>query len=325
MALIGCGAVARICHLPALRRVPRIDLAYLYDAKREIAEETARRAFLTNVKIAESIDEILDDSKLSSVLIATPPATHSDLVIRSAEKGKHVFIEKPFVTSIQEAEKCKSIVQSNKIKLQIGFNLRFSRETVIMTDLIKRGVLGTITNLEYCWHSDIKGWPSLSGFQYSRFEGGVVFDMGCHLLDLSCFWLGNPSLVKGIGRADVSRTYIENATVTLCFSPNVTATLSVGWAARKPIKHVQLTGTYGTAELQGDSWRIVSKTRTIFKSGEISLPCASPRTSYENELSAFADCVASNKDCSPGLMDAIANTRLLDLVQRNLNVSESRK
>lgn len=320
MAIIGCGAATRICHLPALKRVPSIEISCIYDLEKKIAEETASRAHF-NTRIADSIDEIFKNPSISAVLIATPPSTHANLMMKCAETGKSVFVEKPFVTSQEEAQQCYSIIQKSGIKFQIGFNLRFSQDIMVITDFINRKVIGSINHLEYDWHSNIKAWPSMSGFQYSKVQGGVLFDMGCHLLDLAYFWLGMPSVAKGYGRLDSTGTYVEEAQFDLYFPNNVSASFSISWVAKKPKKKVVLTTNSIKAELEKEGWILRSRSKTIFRSGLMAISCISPRTSYENELCSFADCVTNNRNCSPGLQDAMANMRILDLTQSNFTIN----
>src|SRR3990167_9540888 len=93
IALLGHGVWGRN-HARVLRELST--LRWVYD------ENPAQ---LTNVPEAtQSVGDVLNDAEVRGVVIATPPSTHHDLTVLALKKGKHVLVEKPMATTVEEAQ-----------------------------------------------------------------------------------------------------------------------------------------------------------------------------------------------------------------------------
>ena len=72
-------------------------------------------------------EEIINNKEIDCVVIATPPSTHKDLIIKSLRAGKHVFVEKPMVVSIAEAKAVEKELRKNKdLVFMVGFQYLFN-------------------------------------------------------------------------------------------------------------------------------------------------------------------------------------------------------
>ena len=91
-----------------------------------------------------SFDDLLQDSALEAVVLATPVPTHHALARQAIQAGKHVFVEKPMTFSASEARDLRDVVQRSGGMLMVGHLLRFHPAIVKLRELIDAGELGEV-------------------------------------------------------------------------------------------------------------------------------------------------------------------------------------
>jgi predicted dehydrogenase len=94
-----------------------------------------------------SLDAILNDKDIDAVVFATPHSQHTEQVIRAAEAGRHVFVEKPFSLSLADAKRARAAADKAGIVLAIGFNRRFHPSMTLLRNAITSGQLGTVATI----------------------------------------------------------------------------------------------------------------------------------------------------------------------------------
>jgi predicted dehydrogenase len=117
-------------------------------ATRTVSDEVRTFAGEQKLELAESFDEVLSDSKLDAVVLATPHSIHSRQVIAAAATGKHVFCEKPFALTKSDAEAAVEATRKAGVTLGLGYNRRFHPEMTKLRDRIRNGDLGTVMHVE---------------------------------------------------------------------------------------------------------------------------------------------------------------------------------
>src|SRR5258708_38422176 len=116
---IGVGIVGAGCWGPNLVRTALATPAFRLDWLCDLQVERARAVCgpYTTVRATSSYDAILADPGVSAIAIATPAATHFDLVRSALEAGKHVMVEKPLTPSAAEGEKLAALAQPGRLRL----------------------------------------------------------------------------------------------------------------------------------------------------------------------------------------------------------------
>ena len=97
IAIIGLGVAARSIHLPAYRKIPGLKLVGGFDP----AVQANNNDF--SFPIYNDVSELLEKARPDILAIATPTAYHFDLAKTGLENGCHIFCEKPFTTTLEEA------------------------------------------------------------------------------------------------------------------------------------------------------------------------------------------------------------------------------
>jgi len=163
--------------------VENAELVAVSDVIENIAREVGEKL---KVEYYTDYDKMLQNERVEAVVISTPTYLHREMIIKAAERGKHVFVEKPLTVTVSEAKEVVNAVRKYGIKLQVGFQRRFDYAYRNAKKYIEEGRIGK--PLAYVaivrdpeappgWASD----PSKSG--------GIFSDMLSHDFDMARYLL----------------------------------------------------------------------------------------------------------------------------------------
>ena len=124
IGVVGCGMVAQAEHLPYLSELQdRFDLAAVADPSRTVREAVAARYGVPGVH--EDFRRLIEAGGLDAVLIASPAATHAEVVLAALDAGLHVFVEKPLCISVSDADRIVAARDRAERVVQVGFMKRY--------------------------------------------------------------------------------------------------------------------------------------------------------------------------------------------------------
>jgi predicted dehydrogenase len=139
-ALIGAGIFGER-HAQAYSRHPAVDFVAVCDLNGErakaIAEKYKARSYATE------FNELLSSPEIEAVSIATPDHLHREVAVAFAEAGKHLLVEKPLATTLEDADAITEAARKNGVKLMVDFHNRVNPPVVNARDAIQRGDVGT--------------------------------------------------------------------------------------------------------------------------------------------------------------------------------------
>jgi predicted dehydrogenase len=193
LGIVGCGGVAQVCHLPAARRTPDVRVVALIDRNLAQARLLGRRF---------GIDYCADDyrqlaGRVDGVIVAVPNHLHGAVAADLLRMRMPVLLEKPLAPTFEEAAAIVDAASAAGVLLQAGHMYRFSQSAQLVKQVIDEGWLRPLRGftLEY---GSTGEWPAASGFFLRRAEagGGVLMDIGPHMLDLLIWWLGDAEDVE---------------------------------------------------------------------------------------------------------------------------------
>lgn len=221
IAIIGCGAIARSFHLPALLRHPEIvPHLILVDRDAGRARELATEVGIQ--RTAANYSEILPD--VDGVIVTVPHHLHYPISMECLRAGKHVLCEKPLAESPREAREMIAAAEAAGVTLSANHTRRLYPVTQRIHQLVQEGAIGRLKQIQFFWGEKFD-WPAASGFYFGLGGAphGVLFDKGPHALDLICWWLGGkPEVVScrddsfGGGEAMISLTLERNGCTVDC-------------------------------------------------------------------------------------------------------------
>ncbi len=174
VAVFGAGRIGRI-HASNLAALPGVQLKYVCDAVPAAAADLAQQLGAQ----ASDIDAVFADASIDAVAICSPTSTHSDLIARAAQAGKHVFCEKPVDLSVPRAEAVARTVAEAGVACMIGFQRRFDPT---FNDARRRLDAGEIGQPEMLIITSRD--PGAPPVEYITQSGGIFRDMLIHDLDV---------------------------------------------------------------------------------------------------------------------------------------------
>ncbi len=226
--LIGPGRIADRRLAPALRHV---EGAQLWSVLSRDPERAAAFAHEHEAAAAQptpaTLDTMLADDELDAVIVATPDKLHAEQAVAAARAGKHVFVEKPMTTDLDDATRMVEACQEARVRLGVAYHLRWHAGHRAVVERIRRSDFGRIHHVRAQWswragdasnwraHTDVGRWWGLGG-------------VGTHLLDLARWILVPESgevaeLRSVVTREQFRGPHDETAVLSLRFDRGATA------------------------------------------------------------------------------------------------------
>ena len=187
VALVGCGAVSRENLLPVLAGHDGVALGPLVDRDERRARELADAYGVSSV-LTDAAQ--LSREQVDAVILATPPSHHAPATIALAAKGLHVFVEKPMAITAGEAGAMVEAAERAGVALSVGLYRRFLPSVQLLNALIERLEFGRPLSVD-AEEGGPYGWQlaTLDVLRRSSGGGGVLIDLGSHVLDLILYIL----------------------------------------------------------------------------------------------------------------------------------------
>jgi scyllo-inositol 2-dehydrogenase (NADP+) len=196
VALIGYGLAGSAFHAPFITTTPELVLAAIVtrdDARRELARTRHPEA-----ELLDSPDEIWQRAgDFDLVVVGAPARAHVALATAAVEAGLPVVVEKPFAPTAAEGQALIDTARERGVLLTAFQNRRWDGDFLTVRKLVEQGELGEITRFE----SSFERWrPEVDPDSYAESDpvvGGVVFDLGSHLVDQVLQLFGRARSVYG--------------------------------------------------------------------------------------------------------------------------------
>ncbi|MBI1885963.1 MAG: Gfo/Idh/MocA family oxidoreductase [Chloroflexi bacterium] len=235
VGLIGCGLIGRF-HSRAVRGLNKLGLVDAeYAAVCDLAEEKAKAfAEIAGVPwVTTDAVALIDSPDIDVVYVCVPTARHKELVLRAAEKGKHVFCEKPMATSLPDVLAVAEAVRRSGVKAGVGLVLRHSPVYNVLKSLTEDQALGRLMAIVF---RDDQFFPIQGHYQsdwrrdYRLAGSGTLLEHSIHDMDLLRWFGGEVRSARGSVRNFAGHENVEDlATAHLEFESGAQASLTSIW------------------------------------------------------------------------------------------------
>ena len=188
LAIIGCGAIAERFHAAAVRRDPALlPGLVLVDPDRTRAEAVACVA--GGGAVAQSHRDILD--RIDGAIITAPHHLHAPIARDLIEAGKPILCEKPLAGTLEDARELVALAAQHGVAIAVNNTRRLFPTHREVARLIATGALGNLRRIEF-EDGDKFDWPLASPALFGVRGGGrgILLDIGAHVVDLVCWWMG---------------------------------------------------------------------------------------------------------------------------------------
>src|SRR5512146_3238109 len=161
------------------------DLQFVAAVSRSQADDHKQFASDQKLTLYQTYEEVLADTNVDAVVLATPHSLHTAQVIAAAKAGKHVFCEKPFALTKADAEAAVQATTAAKVTLGLGYNRRFHPEMTKLRQQIDAGELGTILHVEATMTFPNGLFLKPEAWRADKHETpcGALTPMGVHAID----------------------------------------------------------------------------------------------------------------------------------------------
>ncbi|WP_175990164.1 Gfo/Idh/MocA family protein [Bacillus sp. Marseille-Q1617] len=330
IGLIGIGSIAESSHIPNLKAADGVRLAAVADVDLDRARVISQKHDIP--QFFKTADEMFETSQLDAVMICTPNQTHISIAVKAAEKGIHVFMEKPIGTDLKEVKDYLQLAKEKNVLTMVGMPHRFRRDARILKGYATRGTFGDVYYVKaklFRRRGTPKGWftnKALAG-------GGALMDIGVHVLDLAWWLIGKPEArsitgktITGLGNYEthyVSSWESSNKQLNsgrifdvddfgaawIRFRNGAVLSLETAWAVNGEQDegiHIEILGNKGGAVLSPlsiftEEEGLLSKHQPVFEKNE----------PFKDEIDHFIHCIRTG---SPPLIDGEDGYEVLKLL-----------
>ena len=247
LGFIGAGNYAGSVLIPAFRKL-NVNL-------KSIASSGGISGAFTGKKFGfqettTDTDSIFNDNDIDAIVVTTRHNSHADLVIKTLEAGKHVFVEKPLALKLDELENIKLSMRNNQSSiLMVGFNRRFSPFILKMKEILKtaNGPISMVMTVNAGFI------PQDHWTQDPKIGGGRVVGEVCHFIDLIRYLVNNP--ISNYKKLSMLSKSSDTLTISLEFENGSIGTIHYLSNGHKSISKERLEVFFDGKVLQLDNFR----------------------------------------------------------------------
>ena len=187
----------------AMKRNSDVELCGVFEPDPKIQEYHGKADVYKDVKWFKSKEEILEDASIIAVAVEGQVCDNLAFARECVEHGKHIWLDKPAGSDLEEFRKILDMAKAKKLLVQLGYMFRYNPGFQFLFDRLKDGSLGDIFSVRGRMSTSI---PLTRRPELGKYQGGIFFELLCHLLDIVVYILGRPVKVTSFLRNDLGVT-----------------------------------------------------------------------------------------------------------------------
>jgi len=298
VAVIGTGRIGKMHARNIKYFIPNAEVIAVADVAWETAKNCAEELGIPRAE--KDYRRLLEEKNLDAVIICTSTDTHAQIIKDAASAKKHVFCEKPIALTLKEIDDVLQVVNSEKVKFQVGFQRRFDVNFQKAKECIQTGKIGDPHVLKITSRDSVPPPP-----EYVKGSGGIFLDMTIHDFDMARYLLEDEvEEVYAIGSVLVDPRIgrlgdVDTAVVTLRFR---SGTLGVIDNSRQAVygydQRVEVLGSKGMLIVQNPTsdTTLLSNENGTLSSPLLHFFIERYTEAYINEIRAFIEAIIEDKD-----------------------------
>ena len=295
----------------------------------DLSEE--RRMFVKrnylSVAVTDKVGSVLDDPDVSAVVIATPIASHFELVMKALVAGKHVLVEKPMATSVEEVEQIGELAKEKSLIAMVGHTFLYNSAVRYVKQLIDSGDLGDIRYI----------YSQRLNLGRIRSDVDVLWNLAPHDVSIIQYLLDEPEPIS-VTRKGMD--YVQNGIddvvfLNIIYPKKIMANIHVSWLDPNKVRRMTLVGSKKMVLYDDiaenkiviydkgiDRMAILGKNMDFDKpndfqfnhrSGDVVLPKIAWQEPLKMEIAHFIDCISNGAECLTGPDHAVKVVKILSL------------
>jgi predicted dehydrogenase len=255
VGVVGLGKMG-VMHACLLNTFPDVKVAALCDKSR-LMRMVAKRAF-KDALITDNLDKFAPLG-LDAIYVLTPIPIHYPLIkqIYSNELTPNVFVEKTLTSTYAHSKELSTLSDKYGVNM-VGYMKRFGVTFNKAETLLKEGVLGSVVSFDaYAFSSDFSDVPE--GSTVSKARGGVIEDLGSHVVDLALWLLGDLKVTFAKANSKIAADSEDDVTFGVVGDNDLQGKFDISWrkvSYRMPEFGLTIRGTKGILNVNDDEVRL---------------------------------------------------------------------
>ena len=288
------------------------------------------RARYPEVQVTQDAAAAIGDDRVDAVVIATPTTTHYALVKAALESGKHVLVEKPITTDVQEGEDLCRVAQHAGKVLMVGHVFVYNAGVRRVREYLDQGALGRVFYISMV----------RTNLGPIRVDVNAAWDLASHDISIANYWLdAEPLSATAIGGSWINAGIEDAVFATLRYPNDVLVNLHSSWLNPRKSRDITVVGDRSMLTLDdmnlNEPLRIYDKGvtddtftpqfvdtfasfRASVREGTISIPKVSLGEPLRTECDHFLECIEQSRRPDTGGAEALAVVRALDAISRSV-------
>lgn len=235
VGIIGAGEIAEKAHIPAYISHPDCNILAIC-GKNNHSKRADILSEKYNIKKEEDYKKLLNREDIELVSICTPTYTHKEIIEYAISRDKHILCEKPLATSLKDTLSILNKIKSYKNKFMVMFNNRYRDENLWLKRELDSEKVGKIEMIDIEWLRSKREIDKSWLFTKKKAGGGVLIDLGVHLIDLLLFLVGKKESYKVSTFSKRINSYensdVEDLVISTIILDNIYITLKTGWSLK---------------------------------------------------------------------------------------------
>jgi len=207
--------------------------------KRVVDLSLERRTFVNSLypdlKVSGEANDIFNDSGIEAVVIATPVESHFELSMEALGSGKHILVEKPMATTVEDIDKIGVLAQQNNRVAMVGHTFLYNPAVRAVKEIIDSGKLGDI---RYIYSQRVN-------LGRIRSDVDALWNLAPHDISIMQYWLGDPTpiAVKRTGMAYVQSKIEDVSFLNIKYPNNILVNIHVSWLDPRKVRRIKVVGS----------------------------------------------------------------------------------
>jgi len=326
IAVIGLGKMG-LLHASILNVLPNVQLIATCD-KSAVVRKFCKRMF-DGVHVVDDVEK-LSDLNLDAVYVTTPISSHFSVIKAIYSKGvaRNVFVEKTLASSYDKARELCQLAQSFGGVNMVGYQRRLNVSFKKAKDLLTQGIIGEVTSFDaYAYSSDLL--RNKKNSKSSVFRGGVLRDLGAHVVDLALLFFGDLTVDSARQKSATDRDSEDSVYLRVKGSNGLEGEFNISWCMenyRLPEFGLLIKGSKGIVKVNDDKVELRlddGKSSTWYRhdlSDNVDFLLGAPE--YFREDKCFVKSVLDGRNIEPSFYTASKVDYIIDQVKYRSSENE---
>jgi predicted dehydrogenase len=306
--------------------LPEADVKYMCDLDAGALAKLARR--YPGIARTQDLDQVLNDDEVDAVMMATPVSSHYPLVKRALMAGKHVLIEKPLASTVEECQELIALAEKQGLVLMPGHTFLYSPPVLKVKELLDSGEVGDL----------YFGTSSRVNLGIHQSDVSVVRDLAPHDFSILLFWLGRPDFIRAIGRASIVPGSLDVVFVDIGFPDGSLFHVELSWLSPTKLRRTVLVGSKRMVvyeDTSSEQVRIfdrgveVMEPQTFgefqlsYRSGDVLTPRLAADEPLRLEVQDFVDSIRGKSEPRSNATIGLAVVAMIEAAEKSLEYNSA--